>query len=173
MLMKINSIFHAAYLYSIIFFTLSFDAYAAGGDLISIDRTIVVQFLIFIVALYILNSFILKPLLELADRREKLTKGTIQEARDLTEKAEQAIANYNDKIEMARAEALEKRTEIRKEAQTAAETTVSEARAESQESLKQYKNDLNLHIDQLKEKMKPEVDVLAKDIASRILGKEV
>lgn len=171
--MKINSIFRAVYIYSIIFFTLTFDAYAAGDDLLSIDKTIVVQFLIFIVALYILNSLFFKPLLELADRREKLTKGTVQEAKDLTEKAEQAITNYNDKIEIARSEAVEKRTEIRKEAQTAAETTISEARAESQKSLKQYKNDLNLHIDQLKETMKPEVDALARDIASRVLDKEV
>ena len=151
----------------------STDAFAAGDELLSVDKTIVIQFLIFLVALYLLNSLFFKPLLQLADKRDELTKGTVSEAKDLTQKAEDVINEYNQKIEQARDEAFEKRGEIRKEAQTAAESMVSEVRSHSQTSLDNYKNELDSHISKIKENVKPEIDMLAKDIAAKVLGKEV
>jgi len=119
-----------------------------------------------------LNSLIFKPLLGLLDRLEQLTKGTVVEARELTEKAENLINDYKQKINDARAEATEKRAEIRKEAQLISEKMISEARDESHSTLESYKRDLDVQVTDIKAKIKPEIENLAKEISDKVLSME-
>lgn len=159
--------------YILIFLSATTNSHAAGDNLLSVDKTILVQLVIVIVALYALNVLIFKPLLGLLDRREKLTRGTLGEAKNLTEKAEKLIEDYNRQIDDARTMANKQRTEIRKEAQQAAAKMISEARQESQILLANYKKDLDAQAKSVKEKIKPEIENLAGNIASKILGTEV
>ena len=155
-----------------IILSLSSCSFKVGEGLISFDQTMLLQFAIILAALYILNALIFKPLLSLLDRREKLTRGTVEEAKDLTEKADKLIEDYNVKINEARAEASEKRAEIRREAQQVAEKMVSEARQEAHTVLENYKKDLDTQVTDIKEKIKPEIEDLASNIASKVLGTE-
>ncbi len=159
--------------YILIFLSATTNSHAAGDNLLSVDKTILVQLVIVIVALYALNVLIFKPLLGLLDRREKLTRGTLGEAKNLTGKAEKLIEDYNRQIDDARTMANKQRTEIRKEAQQAAAKMISEARQESQILLANYKKDLDAQAKSVKEKIKPEIENLAGNIASKILGTEV
>ena len=134
-------------------------SFKVGEGLISFDQTILFQFALILIALYVLNSLIFKPLLGLLDRREQLTKGTVAEARELTEQAENLINDYKQKIDDARAEANEKRAEIRREAQLISEKMISEARDESHSTLESYKSDLNTQVADIKSKIKPESEV--------------
>ena len=56
------------------------NAYAASGDLLSVNYTVFIQIIIFLIAIYILNKLVFKPFLGLVDRRDKLTRGAIEEA---------------------------------------------------------------------------------------------
>ena len=147
-------------------------SFKIGEGLISFDQTILLQFALILVALYVLNALIFKPLLGLLDRREQLTKGTVEEARELTEKAENLISDYKQKIDDARAEANEKRAEIRREAQLISEKMISEARDESHASLESFKSDLDTQVADIKTKIKPEIENLAKEISDKVLGAE-
>ena len=162
------------YLFSNIFilFLTALNAFAAGDNLLSVDRTILFQFIIVILGLFIINKLILQPLLSLLDRREKLTRGTADEARELTEKAETLINDYKQKIDEARTEANEKRAEIRKEAQLISEKMISEARDESHSTLESYKSELNVLVNDIKTKIKPEIENLAKEISDKVLRME-
>jgi len=148
------------------------NSFAAGGDLLSVDKTILFQFVVVILGLFIINKLILQPMLSLLDRREKLTKGTVDEARELTEKAENLINDYKQKIDEARAEANEKRAEIRKEAQLISEKMISEARDESHATLENYKKELDVQVTDIKSKIKPEIENLAKEISDKVLSME-
>jgi len=147
-------------------------SFKVGEGLISFDQTILFQFALILIALYVLNSLIFKPLLGLLDRREQLTKGTVAEARELTEQAENLINDYKQKIDGARAEANEKRAEIRREAQLISEKMISEARDESHSTLESYKSDLNTQVADIKSKIKPEIENLAKEISDKVLSME-
>ena len=70
------------YIFVFIILTMSSCSFKIGEGLISFDQTMLLQFAIILLALYILNALIFKPLLSLLDRREKLTKGTIEEAKE-------------------------------------------------------------------------------------------
>ena len=49
----------------------------AAEDILSVDKTVVIQMVIFLASIFILNSLLFKPLLALVDKREQLTTGTI------------------------------------------------------------------------------------------------
>lgn len=146
---------------------------AAGGDLLTVDKTIAIQLIIIIAAFYILNSLIFKPLLALLENRKKLTTGSLDEARELVERAEKLIEKYNEQIDTARVEANEQRAEIRNQGQQVAEKMIHEARQESQTLVENYKKDLEIQVKNIKEKIRPEIEDLARTVASKVLDREV
>lgn len=148
------------------------DAVAAGDDLLSVDRTVVIQIVIFIASIFILNALVFRPFIRLIDRREKLTKGAIEEARELEEKVKEIIEEYDAKLGEARAQAQEERSKILREAETASEGIIAKARQEAAGVIEEAKTKLEADTGRIKEKLKGDVELLAKDIASKILGKE-
>ncbi|MGH7890227.1 MAG: ATP synthase F0 subunit B [Thermodesulfobacteriota bacterium] len=155
-----------------LFFSANNDALAAE-DILSVDKTLIIQIIIFVAAIFILNSLLFKPLLELLGRREKLTSGTIEEAKQLGEKVEQIINEYKMKLNEARSLAMEERNEIRRHAQTAYEDAVKKAREEAQAVMEESKVRLQSETKEIKEKVRSDIAVLARDMVSRILGKEI
>ncbi|MEQ9619462.1 MAG: ATP synthase F0 subunit B [Deltaproteobacteria bacterium] len=148
------------------------DAAAAGEDLLSVNKTVFIQIVIFLAAIFVLNALVFKPFIKLIDRREKLTRGAIEEARELEEKVKEIIEEYDAKLSEARARAQEERTKILREAETAAEGIISEARQEASGVIEEAKSKLEADTGRIKEKLKGDVELLARDIASKILGKE-
>src|SRR3990172_12395266 len=81
----------------------------AAEDLLKVDKTLIIQIVIFLAAIFILNPLLFKPLLQLVERREQLTTGRIKEAKELERKVEQIIKEYKEKLDEVRAKAKEKR----------------------------------------------------------------
>lgn len=148
------------------------DAAAAGEDLLSVNKTVFIQILIFIAAIFILNALVFKPFIRLIDRRDKLTRGAIEEAGELEKKVKEIIEEYGVKLSEARALAQEERTQIIREAEKASEGIISKARQEASGVIEEAKTKLEADTGKIKEKLKGDVELLAKDIASKILGKE-
>ncbi len=148
-------------------------AYAASGDLLSVNYTVFIQIVIFLIAIYILNKLVFKPFLNLVDRRDKLTRGAIDEAHELEEKVKAIIEEYDSKLSEARALAVEERNKLVQEGQSVAQEIIGEARSETSALLHEAKIKLESDTKEIKEKIKGDIDGLASDIASKVLGKEV
>lgn len=148
-------------------------AYAASGDLLSVNYTVFIQIVIFLIAIYILNKFVFKPFINLVDRRDKLTRGAIEEAHELEEKVKAIIEEYDLKLNEARAIAIEERNKLIQEGQNVAQEIIGEARNETGALLDEAKIKLEADTKEIKEKIKNDIDVLATDIASKVMGKEV
>ena len=144
----------------------------AAEDLLSVNKTVIIQIVIFIAAIFILNTLVFKPFMKLIDRREKLTKGAIREARELEEKVKEIILEYEAKLNDARAQAQEERNKIVREAEAAASLIISKTREETAGLLDEAKKKLESESEVIKEKLKGDVQLLSKEIASRILGRE-
>ena len=145
----------------------------ASEDLLSVNKTVFIQIVLFLIAIYILNKLVFKPFLNLMDRRDKLTRGAIEEAKELEEKVVHIIKEYDSKLAEARVLAIEERNKIVHEGQTAAEGILARAREETTELLKDAKSKLEADTQEIKNKVKSDVHAIAKDIASRVLGKEI
>lgn len=145
----------------------------AAEELLKVDKTLIIQIVIFIAAIFILNSLLFKPLLQLVERREQLTTGRIKEAKELERKVEQIIKEYKEKLDEVRAKAMEERNEIRRQAQAAAEEMIAKAHSEAQTLLEEAKAKLGLEARELRGKIKPEIEILARNMASQVLGREL
>jgi len=144
----------------------------AAEDLLKIDKTLIIQLIIFIATIFILNSLLFKPLLGLVEKREKLTTGRIKEAKELGEKVELITREYRAKLDEIRAKAMEERNEIRREAHAAAEDLIGNVHKETQALLEEARSKLELEVKEIREKIKPEIEVLAREMALLILGRE-
>jgi F-type H+-transporting ATPase subunit b len=144
----------------------------ASDDLLSVNKTVLIQIVIFIVAIFILNTLVFKPFIELIDRRDKLTKGAIKEAKELEEKVKEIILEYEAKLNEARAQALEERHKIVREGESAASAIISKTREETAALLDDAKKKLEAETGVIKEKLKGDVELLSKEIATRVLGRE-
>jgi F-type H+-transporting ATPase subunit b len=168
-LKKINSII---FLMSILFISTYTDAIAAE-DLLKIDKILIFQIVIFVAAIFILNSLLFKPLFQLVDRREELTTGAIKEANKLRQRIDQIINEYNAKLDEARSQALEERKKIRHDAHKAAEEILEKARDQAQTLLNLSKDRLESEKIEKEKGIEPEIKSLARIVASRILEKEL
>jgi len=145
----------------------------ASDDLLSVNKTVFIQIVIFLIAIYILNKLVFEPFLNLIDRRDKLTRGAMEEAKEFEEKVAHIIEEYDAKLAEARVFAVEERNKIVQEGQSVAEGILTQAREETTELLKDAKSKLEADTQEIKNKVKSDVDTIAKDIASTVLGKEI
>ena len=123
------------FLYAVIFILAVVPSASAAENLLSVDQTLVIQLVIFLIALFLLNRLVFRPLLGVWDRREELTAGTLREAEEMTRKAESAISEYNEKLAEARAQATETRNELRQQGQAESSKMLLEAREAAQAEL--------------------------------------
>lgn len=157
---------------SIVFLIAYTDAIAAE-DILKIDKTVIFQILIFVAAIFILNSVLFKPLFQLVDKREQLTTGAIEEANALRQRTDQIIDEYNSKLHEARSEASEERNKIRNEANKAADEIIKKTRAQAQTLLNQAKDKLELERLDKERLIEPEIKSLGRNVASQILEREL
>lgn len=148
-------------------------ANAASGDLLSVNYTVFIQIVIFLIAIFILNKLVFKPFLNLVDRRDMLTRGAIEEAHELEDKVKAIIEEYDQKLSEARALAIEERNKLILEGQTVAADVLGKARQETGVLLEEAKAKLEADTKEIKDNIKGDIDELAGDIASKVLGKEV
>lgn len=137
--------------------------------MLSVDWTVGIQFVIFLVALYVLNAFVFRPLLDVRERRERLTAGTLAEAERMAEKARVAVAEYEKKIAEARERATEIRNDLRQRGQEEASKMLADARAVAQAELDRKRTVLEGEISKMKSELGSEVETLAEKICERIL----
>ena len=157
---------------SLLFLLVSATQAFASEDLLAVNKTVIIEIVIFIAAIFILNKLVFKPFIELIDKREKLTKGALQEAKELEDKVKGIILEYEAKLNEARVQAQEERNKIVKEAETAANGIISKAREETAGLIDEAKKKLESETQVIKEKLMGDVQILAKEIASKVLGRE-
>jgi F-type H+-transporting ATPase subunit b len=145
---------------------------SAAESVLSVDKSLIIQIVIFVASIFILNNLLFRPLLNIVEKRERLTVGAIEEAKRLEAEVERIIGEYNRRLNEARAQAMEERNEMRRQAQRAAEELVERAKREAQILIEEAKSKLEGEMGVIKERIKPEIEVLAKELALQILGKK-
>ena len=160
-----------AFLYAVILAVAVVPSANAAENLLSVDETIVIQLLIFLVALFLLNRLVFRPLLGVRDRRDELTAGTLREAEEMTQKAESAIAEYNEKLAEARTQATETRNELRQQGQSESSKMLVSAREAAQAELEGAREILESEIAKIRADLRGEAESLAAEIGDRVLRK--
>jgi F-type H+-transporting ATPase subunit b len=148
-------------------------ALLSGGSIIDLDGTIFVQLVIFFMAFFILKALVFKPMMALFDAREEAIDGARREAKELVREAEKKGASFDDEMREVRREAGAERDKLRAEGLRLEREMLEKVRAETSETLSAAEKKLNQEAEQVRTEMKTQVPLLARKIASQLLGREV
>ncbi len=141
--------------------------------MISVDWTLGLQFVNFIVLLIILNKLLYKPLQKILAERRETIQGSHKRAQDLEADIEAKLTEYQNKITSAKAQANEERNKLRKAGQEQEATLLSEAHSKAGTKLQAIKAQVAQEASEASNLLKKEAEAMAGQIAAKILGREL
>jgi F-type H+-transporting ATPase subunit b len=154
-------------------FASAFFAGREGGVDVDLDGTVVVQVALFVVLLLVLKPVLFDPMLKLFEERERRIEGARVQARKIDEKSAGALAEYEKAMAKARGEANAERDRLRAEGMKVEAEILAKVRKETAQALDEGKKKTLEEAARVRTALKAETTVLAKELASRVLGREV
>ncbi len=140
---------------------------------VDLDLTFVVQLVLFVGLTLILKPVLFDPMLKLFEEREKRIDGAKVQARHMDEKSATALAKYEEEMAKARAAANAERDKIRAAALKREQDILAEVRAATTKTLEDGKRAVQTEAQRARAALKIEAAAMARDLAGRVLGREV
>ena len=141
--------------------------------MISVDWTLGLQFLNFIILLIILNKILYRPLKKImAERHETLT-GLHAGAKALEADIDEKMQRYQQQLSDAKAQANEERNKLKKAASEEEAKLLAEAHGKAISRLEAIKSQVATEAGEAGKTLKTEAKSLAEQISTKILGREL
>lgn len=145
----------------------------SGGSIIDLDGTFFVQLGIFFVAFLVLRSLVFKPMVALFEAREEAIGGAKAEAQRLSAEAATAGQSFDEELRKVRLQAAGERDKLRADAQKREREILEAVKAETDKSAAEAQTKLDASATELRTALVASVPGLAKEIASKLLQREV
>jgi len=149
------------------------EEHGGGGGLISVDKSLIVQVVNFLILLFILKRILYKPLLAKMEERT----ATIQKALDEAKEARAAAAKQQEeneaRLRAAYAEAAVVREQALKEAAEESRKHIEAAQAQSRKMVEDTKAQLDAEVRRAREELRREVGDLAVAVAEKLMRKSL
>lgn len=140
---------------------------------VDLDLTFVVQLVLFVGLTLVLKPVLFDPMLELFEEREKRIDGAKVQARHIDEKSATALAKYEAEMAKARAAANAEREKIRAAALKREQEILAEVRASTGKMIEDGKRAAHAEAERVRAALSSEASTMARELASRVLGREV
>jgi F-type H+-transporting ATPase subunit b len=144
-------------------------AESGGGGLISIDKSLIVQFVNFFILLFILQRLLYKPFLAKMQERTTAIKTSLDQAQAARAEAVRQQDENETKLRAAYAEAAAIREQAIKEAAEASRTHIATAQAQARKLVDDTKAQLDAEIRRAREELRREVSDLAVAVAEKLV----
>jgi F-type H+-transporting ATPase subunit b len=138
---------------------------------ISIDWTLGLQFINFLVLLLALNVILYRPLRRMMQQRKETVDGSYQKAKSLQGAIEEKMAHYQEQLQQAKLKGNQEKSELRSQAHTEEGMILSAARATATDYMESIKVKVAGEADRARLILKADTEALAGQIASRVLGR--
>jgi F-type H+-transporting ATPase subunit b len=146
---------------------------AAGGVNLDFDATLFVQAGFILLLWVVLKPLLFDPMLKLFDEREQRIEGAIKKARRIDEKSAEAKAEYDDLMAKARAEGGVLREKLRADGLRKEGDLLATVRGETQKTVDEARGATEREAAETRTALVPHTRAIAKELASRVLGREV
>jgi F-type H+-transporting ATPase subunit b len=146
---------------------------ASGHPLIDIDGTALIQFGLFVLLWIISKKLLFQPYLALRERRKQGIEGAREEATRMTAEADAKLADYDKQLSVARNRANEEGRKVRGEAVAHEREVTDKARATAQTAIDEAHAKMRSETDAARAQLMPQAEQIARQIASKLLGREV
>lgn len=137
------------------------------------DGTLVLHLVIILVMVAILNSTLFKPINRILAKRDRQTRGRLEEAQRTFEIIDKKLKDYERSLREARAQGYQEMERQKGEALSEREAKLSLVKEEVSEFLTGRKKELTAQTDDVRKTLSSEARRLAFEISSRILGRPV
>ena len=141
--------------------------------MISINATLIVQVINFLVLMWILNKILFKPILKVIEERERNIEGVGVEMARLKEDAERKAEELEAQMHEARTSAGQRRDEIRSQASAQANEIIQQAQIKADEHVSTIIQESEKQTAQVRESLLAFKDALAEMITVKVIGRKV
>jgi F-type H+-transporting ATPase subunit b len=135
--------------------------------------SVAIVMVLFLVLWGILKPVLFEPMLKLFEERERRIDGAKLQARKIDEKSAGALAKYEAEMAKAQASANVERDQLRAEGLKTENEILSKVRAATAIALEEGKKKAQEEATRVRVDLKAQSTDLAKQLASRVLGREV
>ncbi len=144
-----------------------------GGVTVDLDLSLFVQLGFFLVLLFVLKPALFDPMLRLFEEREKRIEGTRHKATKVDEKSAKALAKAQAIVAKGRDAGALERDALRAQGTKREADLMTQVRAEAAATLERGRAEIGAEATAARTQLKGEARSLARDMASRVLGREV
>ena len=149
-------------------------AMAGGGGVnIDFDLTFVAQMVVFAGLVVILKPLLFDPVLKIFEQRELYTEGRKAEARELQEEAGTLLRKYERELERVNQVAAAERERLRAETSKLEAEILGEARVATTRIIDEGRRKIESEVNAIRFQLGRESERVAREIAARVLGREV
>ena len=141
--------------------------------MVSLDYSLGIQIVNFLLLIFILNVLLFKPILGLIDKRKKQFEDSETEIRRLQKTVEEKMAAYEEKLRQAKAAAVEQKNEIIRQGAEEAKTVIDAVRAEIPEMMETFQARMDGEIGAAKKILTDHSQQLSVEITEKILGRRL
>ena len=141
--------------------------------MISIDFSLVVQIVLFLILWSILRRVLFGPVGRLMAERERRTEGAHAEARSITEEGKELQAQYDAAVAQARAEGEAIKSEIRDEALKARNVILSQGRDAATQKIQEIREEVQKELEAARRVVATNAEALAQEMAEKVLGRKL
>ncbi len=141
--------------------------------MVSIDYSLGIQIINFVLLIFILNRLLYKPLLGMIDKRKKHLDESEAEIKRLRETVDQKMAAYEEKLRRAKVDAVEQKNEIIRLGGKEAKAIIDAVRAEIPGMMEQFTARMEGEIGGAKRILTNQSQKLSVEIAEKVLGRSL
>ncbi len=141
--------------------------------MIELDYSLFIQIGLFLLLWVFLSRFVFRPFLRMLEQREQRTDGTLNDAQNLAEEAEQLKASYEQAIAKATEEGNAIKESIRHEAAQTREQLLAQARQETAHFLQTARTEIQVELEKGRATAVIEAEAIAQQMAEKILARKI
>jgi F-type H+-transporting ATPase subunit b len=140
---------------------------------VSLDYSLIIQIVNFILLIFILNRILYRPLLGMLDQRKRQFADSEAEIKRLQETVDQKMAAYEEKLHQAKTAAVEEKKEIIRQGAQEVKAITDAVRAEIPALMDEFHSRLAGEMDAAKRILAGQSRKLSVEIAEKVLGRSL
>jgi len=145
----------------------------SGGSIIDLDGTVFVQLGMFFVAFLVLYALVFKPMVAVLEAREQAIDGARDEAKHLEHEVKEKQATFEAELRKVRGSAGEERERLRAEGLELERKLLDSVRGETATLVRDAGERLQVEAKRVRAELSHSQSELAREIASKVIGREV
>jgi F-type H+-transporting ATPase subunit b len=140
---------------------------------VSIDYTVVLQIINFLLLIFILNLLLYKPIVGIIEKRQKQFDDSQEEIKRLNQDVEKKMLEYEEKSRQAKLAAMELKTQAMAEGMEKAKSIIDAVRGEMPKLMEAFNEKLGKEVGEARKILTGQSQKISKEIAEKVLGRSV